>query len=98
MTIYELILLNLRVGVCTMLILQTNFQSEWGLSVLCLYALSHRVLLPYELHHFNSACVQGLIQRPSQMPTIHLVLGEEIETGEFKINVAAPTVYCHEPR
>ena len=81
-----------------MLILQTNFQSEWGLSVLCPYALSHRVLLPYELHHFNSACVQGLIQRPSQMPTIHLVLGEEIETGEFKINVAAPTVYCHEPR
>ena len=51
-----------------------------------------RELLSDELHHFNSACVQGSIQCPSQMPTIHLVHGDEIETGELKTNVAAPTV------
>ena len=29
------------------------------------------------------------------MPTLHLVHGDEIETGELKINVATPTVEWH---
>ena len=73
-----------------MLILQTNFKSEWGLHILYPHALSSREFLQDELHHFNSACLQGLIQCPSQMTRIHLVRCDENETGEQ--NVAAPTV------
>ena len=81
-TISDLKLLNLRVGVCTMIILQTNFKSKWGTACSMSTCLFTRELLPDELHHFNSACLQWLIQCPSQRPTIHLIHGDEIETGE----------------